>query len=143
MTDRSRDEILDEVGSSTRAFSHGRGGAGNIGKDRRPSQGPSELITPTIKATTYTTGRGGTGNMAKNDKGRPEVARASQDVEGPTPKDFDTHHIGRGGAGNAATADKGSKSAHKRRSSEVERQAGDESTLKKGRELLEKVGLKM
>ena len=38
--------------------------------------------------------------MAKNDKERPEVARAAQDVEAPRPKEQQGgFHIGRGGAG--------------------------------------------
>jgi len=149
MAERSRDEVSGEIGSSARAFSHGRGGAGNIAKERRPSQGPSDLKkTPTIKASKYTTGRGGTGNMAIYDKARPEVARASQDVEGPLPtKPESLYHVGRGGAGNSKIPTeqdliKG-KEHNQRRSVDVERQLGEESRFKeKGRDLLEKVGLK-
>ncbi|KAF2142222.1 uncharacterized protein K452DRAFT_287439 [Aplosporella prunicola CBS 121167] len=98
-------------GFMPRNYSHGRGGAGNIGKPERPSSlspRPTDLATPTIKAPTYTTGRGGSGNMARNDPTRPELARAAQDV-GPSPGLLqrggsgvatDEFHYGRGGAAN-------------------------------------------
>ncbi|KAK5170022.1 hypothetical protein LTR04_005143 [Oleoguttula sp. CCFEE 6159] len=91
-------------GSVNRNMSHGRGGAGNFGKPR-PDAIPhaDELITPTIKSSTYTTGRGGTGNMAKNDPDFPEMARASQDVVGTVQREPEGNfHYGRGGAANVA-----------------------------------------
>ncbi|KAF2200135.1 hypothetical protein GQ43DRAFT_88601 [Delitschia confertaspora ATCC 74209] len=86
----------------TRTTSYGRGGAGNIGKETSDSvPSAADLITPTLKANHYTTGRGGTGNMARNDPLHPELARASQDVEAPNPRDPEgPHHYGRGGAAN-------------------------------------------
>lgn len=66
---------------------------------------PSDLVTPTLKSDLYTTGRGGAGNMAHNDPRRPEIARASQDIEAPAVHGREhegPHHIGRGGAANVA-----------------------------------------
>ena len=58
---------------------------------------PKDLSTPTIKSDFYTTGRGGAGNIAKNDPDRPELARASQDVEPQVSKGKQDHvHYGRG-----------------------------------------------
>jgi len=77
---------------------------GNMSKERSSSQGASELVTPTIKSDKYTTGRGGTGNIAKNDPNHPEIARASQDVNAPPPREPDSlFHVGRGGAANYAS----------------------------------------
>jgi len=94
--------------SGVPATSHGRGGAGNIGKERRSSPAADDLKTPVIKSQKYTTGRGGTGNMARNDPEHPEIARASQDVDGPQPRDGTEpmHHVGRGGSGNVVTGEK-------------------------------------
>jgi hypothetical protein len=86
--------------------------------------------------------------MATHDKAHPEIARASQDVEGPLPTQPEAlYHVGRGGAGNSAVPTekdlKKGKEHNQRRSSEIERQVGEENKLKeKGRDLLEKVGLK-
>jgi len=139
---RARPKIANESTSDARTLSHGRGGAGNMGKDRRPSAGISDLATPTIKSEKYTTGRGGSGNIAINDKNRPEVARKAQDVDTPPPTKPEGHfHIGRGGAANVASLNEEeklkAKEANKRRSVEIDRE------LKKGmKDVLEKVGLK-
>ncbi|KAF2665979.1 hypothetical protein BT63DRAFT_442312 [Microthyrium microscopicum] len=139
---RARPTLADESSSNARTLSHGRGGAGNMGKDRRPSAGVKDLETPTIKSEKYTTGRGGSGNIAKNDKTRPEVARAAQDVEiAATTKPEANFHIGRGGAANVASLSEQekqkAKDSNKRRSTEIERE------VKKGvNTVLEKVGLK-
>lgn len=109
------------------AFSHGRGGAGNISKERRGSS-PADLTTPMIKSDTYTTGRGGSGNMAKNNPAHPEIARASQDVEASPAAHVEPHgkvHIGRGGAGNLVDARDGKEGTNK----------------EKGKQLLGKLGL--
>ncbi|KAG9235097.1 hypothetical protein BJ875DRAFT_282776 [Amylocarpus encephaloides] len=81
------------------AMSHGRGGAGNIGKSTPADLAPVDLQTPTIKSDVYTTGRGGSGNMAKNID--PEAARRAQDVIGVTRRESGSQtHVGRGGAAN-------------------------------------------
>ncbi|KAL8939706.1 MAG: hypothetical protein Q9216_003220 [Gyalolechia sp. 2 TL-2023] len=86
--------------------SHGRGGAGNIGPTVNDASRPSNLATPTIKSSIYTTGRGGSGNMKRNDPKHPELARKSQDVapvqarRGSDSKEVGTGHTGRGGAAN-------------------------------------------
>lgn len=60
--------------------SYGRGGAGNISSTAsQPRLSPSDLQTPTLKTSIFTTGRGGTGNMAANND--PAEARLCQDVE--------------------------------------------------------------
>jgi len=114
-------------------MSTGRGGAGNIGKERRESfTSPKDLETPIIKADTYTTGRGGSGNMAKNDPQRPELARAAQDVEAPKPRDHEgPFHYGRGGAGNADHDLTRTKSKNQGE--------GEESVAQKGKGLLGKI----
>lgn len=101
---------------------HGRGGAGtypltlqthlthphkDIGNiaPRSPALRPTDLETPTIKASLYTTGRGGTGNMASNDPTNPSLARQAQDVEAPVGiarEPENTFRYGRGGAANIA-----------------------------------------
>jgi Protein of unknown function (DUF3602) len=110
---------------------------GNISKPHHGSQGAEDLKTPTIKGSKYTTGRGGTGNMAHNDPSHPEIARASQDVDGPMPREHEaSFHIGRGGAANVVTPSEGktnaAKSNNKRRSLEIEK------TLEEETELMEK-----
>jgi len=103
MADRaSRNIIAEATNSSARTVSHGRGGAGNLGKDDPNTEQPS-LETPFIKSDKYTTGRGGSGNIAKNDPSHPEIARAAQDVAAVKIKeDHGPVHIGRGGAANTA-----------------------------------------
>jgi len=127
----------DGQGSTDRAFSHGRGGAGNIGKERRESfTNPSDLVTPTLKSDHYTTGRGGSGNIAKNDPQHPELARAAQDVEPIIKREQDVRqHYGRGGAANiAAVGDqKDAKSPQKDAKSPEEEH---KSLLEKGKEIL-------
>ncbi|KAF2090830.1 hypothetical protein K490DRAFT_62157 [Saccharata proteae CBS 121410] len=138
-------------------MSHGRGGAGNIGKvDRRESYGAEELVTPTIKSNLYTTGRGGSGNMAKNDPLKPEVARAAQDVQPVQAREPEGNfHIGRGGAANIVKPSEeevhhAKKNNNNRRSNEVAREEGyvaDDKEDSKGlgekaKDLLAKVGLK-
>ncbi|KAJ5887634.1 hypothetical protein N7495_007675 [Penicillium taxi] len=88
---------------SGRNISHGRGGAGNITRQEKPSTPtPQDFVTPTIKQDVYTTGRGGSGNMVQNDLERPEIARERQDVESPPLRaQVMPHYIGRGGAANA------------------------------------------
>jgi Protein of unknown function (DUF3602) len=175
MEPRARGIGNDEIGSGLRTTSHGRGGAGmfsshllcshienapptdsqwypgNMKKDRRPSAGPEDLVTPTIKADKYTTGRGGTGNMAKNDPGHPEVARASQDIVPPAHREPESSfHVGRGGAANIAKPSPGeveaAKQTNQRREKEVE-EAGHQKgkgggLVEKGKGLLETVGIK-
>jgi len=129
----------------SRVLSHGRGGAGNIVKDDPTASQPKpeDLVTPTLKANTYTTGRGGTGNMAQNDPERPEVARAAQDVEGSAPSDpKGPTHYGRGGAANIIEKDGTRKSGEaKRKSVENNREeaAAKGGILAKGKELLNKI----
>jgi len=90
---------------SNRIASHGRGGAGNLGKENPTLKTqPNDLITPTLKGEHYTTGRGGSGNMARNDPNNPDLARASQDVDAPHHREPEgPHHYGRGGAANVIT----------------------------------------
>ncbi|KAF5096781.1 hypothetical protein D0Z03_001553 [Geotrichum reessii] len=88
-------------------FSTGRGGAGNIGIGKKPTE-PTYVeegaIVPELKQETYTTGRGGAGNMRQNDD--KEIARKLQDVEGPIGRvsaenpSFSGVSVGRGGYGN-------------------------------------------
>ncbi|KAF2454965.1 hypothetical protein BDY21DRAFT_352031 [Lineolata rhizophorae] len=94
--------------AANRNVSHGRGGAGNIGRTSSDGINREELITPTIKSDIYTTGRGGSGNMAKNDPMHPEIARAAQDVSGEPPREPETnYHFGRGGAANVVRSGSG------------------------------------
>ncbi|KAF1845734.1 uncharacterized protein K460DRAFT_114086 [Cucurbitaria berberidis CBS 394.84] len=130
-----------------RVASHGRGGAGNIGKDDPTNYPkPEDLVTPTLKSNTYTTGRGGTGNMAHNDPQHPELARAAQDVDSPPqPEAQGPTHYGRGGAANIIGSDnQPRKSAEvKRKSEEVKRDEGaGKGLLAKGKEMLHKLGKK-
>ncbi|KIW01665.1 uncharacterized protein PV09_06849 [Verruconis gallopava] len=115
-------------------YPHGRGGAGNMGKERKASAGAEDLVTPTLKTELYTTGRGGTGNMAKNDFG-PE-ARTAQDVEPPAALQRDhegeTVHYGRGGAANVT------KVTGKPESAEQDA----EKATEKPKGFLERIGLK-
>ncbi|KAF2842870.1 hypothetical protein M501DRAFT_993639 [Patellaria atrata CBS 101060] len=140
------DRSLTMEGSANRNMSHGRGGAGNIGKERRESfTKPEDLVTPTIKSDIYTTGRGGSGNMSKNDPAHPELARAAQDVDAPAHREPEsTFHIGRGGAANIVKPTeeevRKSKEINERRSSSVER---DTHTDTRGlaEKVLGKIGL--
>jgi len=130
--------------SAERAFSHGRGGAGNIGKERQESfNSPSDLVTPTLKSEHYTTGRGGSGNIARNDPHHPELARAAQDVEAPIKRDPEgPHHYGRGGAANVAVLSdeevRAAKESNARKSHDLARSHDEEhkSLLEKGKEFL-------
>ncbi|ODV62295.1 DUF3602 domain-containing protein ASCRUDRAFT_6897 [Ascoidea rubescens DSM 1968] len=91
-------------------ISVGRGGAGNMVKDKSPVSPkliPMGSDTPHIPATQprYTTGRGGAGNMVKNDD--PDKARLAQDIEPIRSNGSYTYKplspyksIGRGGFGN-------------------------------------------
>ncbi|OCK84139.1 hypothetical protein K432DRAFT_378887 [Lepidopterella palustris CBS 459.81] len=142
---------VDSQGSTVRNFSHGRGGAGNFGKERRESfTTPEDLATPTIKSDHYTTGRGGTGNIAKNDPRHPEIARASQDVDSPVFREHEgPHHYGRGGAANVAKPSEEeariAKENNARKSAELDREYGSDEVkgwADKGKELLEKLGAK-
>lgn len=73
--------------------------------------------------------------MARNDLNHPEVARASQDVEAPAPREPEgPHHIGRGGAANVA------KDEHKSKADEAA--AADKGLLEKGKDLISKLGKK-
>ncbi|KAJ9645257.1 hypothetical protein H2199_003263 [Coniosporium tulheliwenetii] len=125
-----------------RIISHGRGGAGNIGKPRRESfTTPEDLVTPTLKSDHYTTGRGGTGNIAKNDPQHPELARAAQDVEAPVQREPEgVFHYGRGGAANVTKP-----SEEQRRSREAQREKSPEEgkgLMEKGKEFFGKLGKK-
>jgi len=126
--------------SAERAFSHGRGGAGNIGKERRESfNSPSDLVTPTLKSEHYTTGRGGSGNIAKNDPNHPELARAAQDVEAPIKRDAEgPHHYGRGGAANVVVLSDEEVRAAKENNARKSQDHDEEhkSLLEKGKEFL-------
>ncbi|KAF2499540.1 hypothetical protein BU16DRAFT_524018 [Lophium mytilinum] len=129
----------DGQGSTERAFSHGRGGAGNIGKERRESfTSPTDLATPTLKSEHYTTGRGGSGNIAKNDPNHPEVARLAQDVEAPLKREPEgPHHYGRGGAANVAVVSE--EEARVARENNAKVRGGSEerkSLLEKGKDIL-------
>ncbi|PPJ59553.1 hypothetical protein CBER1_09808 [Cercospora berteroae] len=87
----------------------GRGGAGNLNTRPQAKLQHSDLETPTIKSTTYTTGRGGSGNMAKNDPSNATEARQAQDVDTPAHHNKNmegTYHWGRGGQGNMTTLGK-------------------------------------
>jgi len=128
---------------STPLASHGRGGAGNISKDKVPTGATEGLVTPTIKSDKYTTGRGGTGNMAKNDPARPEVARESQDVKAPPIREHEGPvHVGRGGAANYAKGSEQVKTT-KDENGLGDRLAAEKDKLKaKEKGLLEKIGLK-
>ncbi|KAF1984645.1 hypothetical protein K402DRAFT_395660 [Aulographum hederae CBS 113979] len=116
--------------------SYGRGGAGNISKEHRPTDDDptNSLATPTIKSDLYTTGRGGSGNMAKNDPQHPEIARASQDVEGVVPQEPEgAIHYGRGGAANVTHVPKTTGGKDGRVGEK------QQSTLDKGKDMLHKL----
>ncbi|KAF2109050.1 hypothetical protein BDV96DRAFT_503376 [Lophiotrema nucula] len=126
-----------------RIASHGRGGAGNLGKDDpNLKTQPNEFVTPTLKSEHYTTGRGGAGNLAKNDPLHPEIARASQDVDAPHHREPEgPHHYGRGGAANIITSD------NTQRKSDDAKRASPPATegkglVEKGKEFLSKFGKK-
>ncbi|KAF2265684.1 hypothetical protein CC78DRAFT_460918 [Lojkania enalia] len=135
-----------------RIASHGRGGAGNLGKDDPNTYTkPSDLVTPTLKSDHYSTGRGGSGNIARNDPQHPEIARASQDVEAPVHRDAEgPHHYGRGGAANVVSpSEREIYQAHEnnmRKSEELRREQGSandtKSLVEKGKEFLSKFGKK-
>jgi hypothetical protein len=115
-------------------FPHGRGGAGNFGKERTVSGGAEDLVTPTLKQENYTTGRGGQGNIKKNDHGA--EARTAQDVETPVSHlrqtDGESVHYGRGGAANVT-----------KKGDSYEGVAREGETVgEKAKGLLEKIGLK-
>ncbi|KAL9095635.1 MAG: hypothetical protein Q9165_002067 [Trypethelium subeluteriae] len=116
-------------------------------KERRESfNDAKDYVTPTIKQDVYTTGRGGTGNMAKNDKDRPEVARAAQDVEAPRPRELQGgFHVGRGGAANVAKAETDSSGKSDIQRTEQGLGMGARRNSKgladKGKELLGKIGI--
>ncbi|KAI9664955.1 MAG: hypothetical protein M1821_006403 [Bathelium mastoideum] len=131
-------------GSITRNMSSGRGGAGNMTKERRESVNEAkDLATPTIKQDVYTTGRGGTGNMVKNDKERPEVARAAQDVDAPRPKEPQgTFHVGRGGAANVAKSETDSSGVQPAEQGPgMGTRRNSKGFADKGKELLGKIGI--
>ncbi|CAI6341587.1 unnamed protein product [Periconia digitata] len=136
--------------ATERAYSYGRGGAGNITRDDPNGQTTTaDLATPTLKSDHYTTGRGGTGNMARNDPNFPEIARASQDVEAPVHREPEgPHHYGRGGAANVAHPSEEEKraaaEANRRKSEERKREEGaaGKGLVDKGKELLNKFGKK-
>ena len=113
---------------------------GNLAKgDGSPYTTAEDLVTPTIKATTYTTGRGGTGNMARNDN--PDNARLAQDVNAPVHSDpKGIVHYGRGGAANIISQEGG----QERKSGDVKRKDTDETAdkglLAKGKDFLSKLG---
>lgn len=123
---------------------------GNIGKDDPKAHATAaDLVTPTLKADHYTTGRGGSGNMARNDLSHPEIARASQDVDAPVPREYEgPHHFGRGGAANVAKpTEEEAHLAHEhnqRRSEELRREGGEhhKGLVDKGKDLLSKLGKK-
>jgi hypothetical protein len=109
---------------------------GNIQpKSKSPTIQPSDLSTPTLKNSTYTTGRGGSGNMARNDPANPEKARAAQDVEAPAValqrrlSNEGSFHTGRGGAANVVKKDE-----LEGRSKSKERKEG--GLVDKGKEIL-------
>lgn len=123
---------------------------GNIGKeDPTAVPTPKDLVTPTLKAANYTTGRGGSGNMAKNDPTRPEIARASQDVEAPVPREAEgPTRFGRGGAANIIKPTEDEKRTvheHTQRKSvedgrEEKETAPSKGLVDKGKEFLHKLG---
>ncbi|KAI5358728.1 hypothetical protein Slin15195_G111750 [Septoria linicola] len=105
---------------------YGRGGAGNISSRPAAKMQASDLETPTIKSTTYTTGRGGSGNMAKSNPTAPEETRAAQDVDTPAhhTKELEgTYHWGRGGQGNMTTL--GKSGAEQARQKSLERKRAE------------------
>ncbi|KAF1996140.1 hypothetical protein P154DRAFT_525848 [Amniculicola lignicola CBS 123094] len=133
------------MADSTRIASHGRGGAGNIGKDDPNDHvQPNDLVTPTLKSDHYTTGRGGTGNMAKNDPNHPELARAAQDVDTPVHRDENAPRFyGRGGAANFAKPGEQQGDSPPRKSGEAKRSNSQEGKgqgfVEKGKEFLHKL----
>ncbi|KAF2740438.1 hypothetical protein EJ04DRAFT_210837 [Polyplosphaeria fusca] len=124
-----------------RIASHGRGGAGNLGKDDPNSQPHAEdLTTPTLKSDHYSTGRGGSGNIAKNDPLHPELARASQDVEAPQHREQSgPTHFGRGGAANVITP--GTEQSQLK-GDEAKHTGDNKGLVGKGKEFLNKLGKK-
>jgi hypothetical protein len=88
--------------------------------------------------------------MAQNNPERPEVARAAQDVEGPTelPEPKGPTHYGRGGAANIIENNGDRKSGDAKRNMSVESKPeevngnGKGGLLAKGKELLNKLGKK-
>jgi hypothetical protein len=115
-------------------------------KDRQPSAGVEDLVTPTIKSDKYTTGRGGQGNIAKNDPNHPEVARASQDIIVPAPREHDAaFHVGRGGAANFAKPTEAEAEAarkvNNRRSRDAERLLAEDKERSLKDKVLDKVGI--
>jgi hypothetical protein len=77
--------------------------------------------------------------MARNDPARPEIARASQDVEAPAHREPEgPHHFGRGGAANVAKTSSPEpqvveSNRPRRKSSE------DKGLVEKGKEFLNKL----
>ncbi|KAF2212735.1 hypothetical protein CERZMDRAFT_84370 [Cercospora zeae-maydis SCOH1-5] len=112
----------------------GRGGAGNLNARPSPKLQSSDLETPTIKTTTYTTGRGGSGNMAKNNPASPEESRLAQDVDTPAHHNKEmqgTYHWGRGGEGNMTTLGKSG--------AQQAREKGRDKRMSRGEEGAEKM----
>ncbi|KAF2015992.1 hypothetical protein BU24DRAFT_462202 [Aaosphaeria arxii CBS 175.79] len=138
------------AGDAQRIASYGRGGAGNIGRDDPTTHTqPADLVTPTLKAEHYTTGRGGTGNIARNDPHRPEIARASQDVDAPIHRDPEgPHHYGRGGAANIAAPSaeeaRANRERNRRKSDEARRGSNAAEDVKglaaKGKDFIKNLG---
>ncbi|KAF2684770.1 hypothetical protein K458DRAFT_417636 [Lentithecium fluviatile CBS 122367] len=127
--------------SPERIASHGRGGAGNIGKDASTGSDLTDLVTPTLKSDHYTTGRGGSGNMARNDPNHPELARASQDVEAPPHREAEgPHHYGRGGAANIAKPTPEEARAAQEHKQRTEDAAAGKGLVEKGKEFISKLG---
>jgi len=76
--------------------------------------------------------------MARNDPNRPELARASQDVEAPVHREKEgPHHYGRGGAANVAklTPEETRAAEEQQRKTEA-----DKGLLGKGKEFISKLG---
>lgn len=113
---------------------------GNITKS--PALPPTDLSTPHIKSSNYTTGRGGTGNIVTNDD--PLNARRAQDVDvadHSLREPEQSLHVGRGGAGNVADLPKDEADENRKRNTarrESFRQER-EKLVGKGKELLGKV----
>jgi hypothetical protein len=76
--------------------------------------------------------------MARNDPNRPELARASQDVEAPLHREKEgPHHYGRGGAANVAKLTPEVMRAAEEHQRKVD---ADKGLIEKGKDLISKLG---
>lgn len=91
---------------TTKKFSHGRGGAGNICSSTVEYVDGLNYSPPILKAantTRFTTGRGGAGNICKYD---PKAVRIAQGVPDGPARIPRVTQAGRGGVGNLQAAKK-------------------------------------